>query len=373
MLKKGGFMGIISRYSSNFIEAFPKQINEGVYGATFYLENTPLYLRMEQLTEENKHQWTTFKTFSGEVARYLSYYLHLAETSPKELINFKASTGFTDEEFDSFCQELEEKVKNVKSKCLKERLDTLRSFSQSEMYTGPINLWGQQRPLAKDRYITYITKNPNFSMQSAFENEKKLSYESLKIYLKCCQDVLIVVGSDFSKEKSFENRGIFGNPWWIFKEEYRRLSMYIHGFCGVVAAEFFQKKASMEVSPLHAMQCIIQKHLKPGDGRISLPDSECTLNSDGSVTHRDSHNTSHNAPTQDYDITNVKFKKTPASKDNDHKNTIRLAAMCRIYFEDLELSEEPTVIDFIENVAFRTEIGPTLEGYRHAAVGCQIL
>lgn len=54
-------------------------------------------------------------------------------------------------------------------------------------------------------YIVYISKAPNFSIQNADMTGKEIN---LKNFIESYNDILISVGSDFSKEHSFHNRGI---------------------------------------------------------------------------------------------------------------------------------------------------------------------
>jgi hypothetical protein len=110
-------------------------------------------------------------------------------------------------------------------------------------------------------YIVYVTKNPDFSIQNAAN--KKLN---LKNFIESYSDILISVGTDFTAEDSFHNRGISRNPYWVFEEKYSGLSMLLHGFTGAVAEMFFPEKKFMKVKPVGIMQCIIKKNLFPNEG-----------------------------------------------------------------------------------------------------------
>ena len=99
------------------------------------------------------------------------------------------------------------------------------------------------------------------------------------------RDILIVVGSDFSNEEYFHNRGIFRNPYWILENKYAGLSMLLHGFSAVVAQEYFPSIKCMHVIPVGSMQSILCKELKLGDGHIvkstgDVDISSCVYNPD---------------------------------------------------------------------------------------------
>lgn len=236
----------------------PYVIREGVYGATFKKENESLYLRMELLTEENSDSWEHFKKMSCWVANLnsigiLSGLVRRAGLSsyPKHE-NMKEATGFTNEEYITFTERAIELKKKTNNKIVD--LLEANSAGSNHMYTG----------LEHDRYIVYISKNRDFSIQKAHKIAEKMS---LKNFIEAYNDILISMGSNFSYNDCFYNRGISRNPYWVFNEKYSGLSMYMHGFCGAVADKFL-KKEIMRVDPIGSMQYILQKNLRRGDGYI---------------------------------------------------------------------------------------------------------
>lgn len=121
------------------------------------------------------------------------------------------------------------------------------------------------------RYIVYISRNPNFSIQNCYSEDQEVS---LKNVFNKYNDIIISMGSNFTEnsEATFENRGISKNPYWVFEEKYTgslkyaNLSMILHGFTGAVAEKYFRAKILMEVTPLGSMLRIIKENLNPGEG-----------------------------------------------------------------------------------------------------------
>lgn len=232
----------------------PYLINPGVYGATFNRNDED-----QLLTETNAKCWSHFKDMNRWVANgdsrgILSGLVSLAgKVSYPKHEDVKEATGFTEDEYTQFT----EKAISLKKKTNDKIVELLKANSVGigHMYTG-------FRP-NDQRYIVYISKNPNFSIQNFDITNKNFS---LKAYIESYSDILITVGTDFSEGVSFYNRGISRNPYWVFEEKYSGLSMLLHGFCAVVADKYFPEKKMMTVKPVGSMQCIIKKNLLPGEG-----------------------------------------------------------------------------------------------------------
>lgn len=253
----------------NTEELSPYIIREGVFGATFNNNKEPLFLRMELLTEKNTNSWHNFKEMTSWVANNNSRGVLSGLVSLAGKVNYpkyedvKEVTGFTKEEYIAFT----EKAINLKKKTQNKIVDLLaaNSVGSNHMYTG-------FNP-GKLNYIVYISKNRNFSIQVADMTGKELN---LKNFIESYSDILISVGSDFSEEDSFHNRGISRNPYWVFEEKYSGLSMLVHGFTGAVA-KYFPKKTFMSVKPVGSMQYIIKKNLLPGEGYLERENKKIDL------------------------------------------------------------------------------------------------
>jgi len=125
------------------------------------------------------------------------------------------------------------------------------------------------------RYVVYISKNPQHDIQNV-----KAGNRTLKNYIESYDDILISMGSNFSREdQEFENRGIARNPFWVLNDKYAGFSMLLHGFTGMVAARFFPQKQSMVVHPLLSMLRIITKNLLPNEGYVEEKDKLTDLTS----------------------------------------------------------------------------------------------
>lgn len=250
--------------NSSLTSGEPFIVQEGIYGATFNKNGESLFLRMELLTEANTKCWAHFKQMSCWVANQNSRGVLSGLVKKAGEINYpkheevKEVTGFTDEEYIAFT----EKAISLKRKTDNKIVNLLEanSVGSNHLCTG--------FQLGKPRYIIYISKNPNFSIQNAYLEGKK--NQNLKNFIESYHDILISVGSDFSEEdkESFHNRGISRNPYWVFEEKYSGLSMLLHGFSGAVAHKFFPQKKLMSVRPVGSMQCIIKKNLFPNEGYI---------------------------------------------------------------------------------------------------------
>ncbi len=248
----------------------PHIIQEGVFGATFNKGGESLFLRMELLTEANAKSWAQFKTMTCWVANQnsrgvLSGLVSLAgKANYPKYEEVKEVTGFSNEEYITFT----EKAISLKEKTDKKIVDVLaaNSVGSNHMHTGFNS--GQLN------YIVYISKNPNFSIQNADMTGKEIH---LKNFIESYNDILISVGSDFSAEHSFHNRGISRNPYWVFEEKYSGLSMLLHGFTGAVADKYFPEKKLMHVKPVGSMQCIIKKNLLPEEGYIECSGTKIDL------------------------------------------------------------------------------------------------
>lgn len=241
----------------------PCIIQDRVFGATFNKNGEPLFLRMELLTEANTECWTRFKEMCCWVANQNSRGVLSGLVSVAGRISYpnyeevKKATGFTEEEYIAFTEKAISLKKKTDGKIA--LLLAANSVGSNHMYT-----YFQSGQL---HYIVYISKNPDFSIQNADMMSKEIN---LKNFIESYNDILISVGSDFSEEGHFSNRGISRNPYWVFEEKYSGLSMLLHGFSGAVADKYFPEKKLMRVNPVGSMQCIIKKNLLPGEGYIEL-------------------------------------------------------------------------------------------------------
>lgn len=236
-------------------------IKEDIYGATFNKNGEDLFFRMELLTEANTKCWARFKEMTCWVANQnsrgvLSGLVSLAgEIDYPKHKEVEEVTGFTEDEYIIFTEKAIRLKKKTDNKIVK--LLEANSVGSNHMCTdfesGKLN------------YIVYVSKNPSFSIQNADMTGKEIN---LKNFIESYNDILISVGSDFSKEDSFHNRGISRNPYWVFEEKYSGLSMLLHGFSAAVADKYFTEKKLMHVKPVGSMQSIIKKNLAPGEGYI---------------------------------------------------------------------------------------------------------
>ncbi len=256
-------MSIIGSFK-NSEQSVPYMVRDGVFGATIYKDKEPIYLRMELLTEKNTNDWGRYKQMAGWVANLnsrgvLSALVRLIGTprQPDYDESVKEFSGFTAEEYAAF---------TIKASDLKTRTQNKIVTVLEHNCVGSNHMSTYFEP-GKSKYIVYASRNPDFSIQQASSGITDESI-SLKKFIDAYNDILISVGSNFSNEDSFENRGISRNPYWVFEEKYSGLSMTLHGFTGAVAAKYFPEKTVMLVKPVGSMQSLINKSLLPGEGYV---------------------------------------------------------------------------------------------------------
>ncbi len=239
----------------------PYKDQYGTYSATFNRNGEPLFLRMELLTKRNELTWSHFKSITLAIANStcrgaLSTLICFSEENydpyDESVIQ---RTGFTKEEYTEFIKKAIALKKKTNNKIV--HLLQANQLGSSFMDT--------HFEETKKKYIVYITKNPSFSIEYAYYGASKYN---LKTFIEHYGDILISIGSDFSKTDSFHNRGISRNPHWVFEEKYSGLSMLLHSFIGAVATKYFPEKKFMHVQPMASMQCIITKNLLRGEGYI---------------------------------------------------------------------------------------------------------
>ncbi|QLH36747.1 MAG: hypothetical protein HWD61_11895 [Parachlamydiaceae bacterium] len=220
-----------------FQDFSPYFLQEGVFGATLNRENeSPIFLRMELLTKDNFTSWKKFKEMNDWVANchsrgVLSNLIRMAgESRYPNYETIKEVTGFTYQEYEAFTE------KAVKLKSQNDKIANIIAHNcvgSNHMVTS--------FEQGKLRYIVYASKNPTFSIQDAYKHIISNPC-NLKNYITAYSDILITMGTDFSENDYFHNRGISRNPYWVFEGKYAGLSILLHGFTGVVANTYFPEK-----------------------------------------------------------------------------------------------------------------------------------
>lgn len=199
---------------------------------------------MERITPVNTDSWTQYKRISAKLTNYNRGIIPVLIFQVEEEPSFeevKEVTGFTCQEYTIFMN------KAMKLKGKVERIIESTSIGSNFMETSYCS--------AITDYIAYITTD--ITKITLFPSEDM----TLKEYITFYKDILITVGSDFTNDISYHNRDIFRNPHWLFQGKYNCLSMWLHGFTGVVANIYYPDKKYMEVVPVGSMQCLLKKYL----------------------------------------------------------------------------------------------------------------
>lgn len=263
------------------------QVKEHVFkGKSFTSKGEVFYLHMELLTKENEEAWTQYAhqaklmtngsecslTGIGNKLK-LGYVIDEITDEMKDIWrydgkknkNYLPETGFSEQEFDELVQQLGTKgfqpFYYYSQKCAggkaKEKLLIL-----GMNWVGCGNMCTVAD--GTSRYIVYATKKPEFNILDI----PKSGSLTLKEFRTYYDNILMSVGSDFSQKDSFENRGIFRNPFNVVDETYNGIAMSLHAFAGAVAERYFPEKKSMVVSPIPIMQVLICASLKAEDVSI---------------------------------------------------------------------------------------------------------
>ncbi len=275
----------------------PQEIRPGVFGATFYSQGEPLFLRMELLTPENARNWTKFRDLTGWIVdtMYGGIFGKLVDLAGTDkcpsYAQIKEQTGFTEIEYSTFITKAIQQKNKTAGKIV--RLVAATPEGSAAMFTSHIP--------KELHYIAYVTKNATYSVPDVGAKDF-----TLKHYISAYSDILISMGSDFTKETTFHNRGISRNHYWVLQDKYAGFSMLLQEFTAAFAEQYSPTKLFMEVRPVGSMQCILQKSLSPDDGYVE--------NRDGTQT----------------DITNLTCSVRAAEH---HTNFVKVSALTRIYRE----------------------------------------
>jgi hypothetical protein len=284
-----------------------QEIRTNVYNISTEYRGEWIHWRMEKLTEKNTRAWTQFKNYSSKLIRRLE---KLAKKDTLSFDNCKDKNCFRDmnkSEFESFARKVYRMKDNINKtyRGFRSTIDLLNSTPQT-LFSFSF------RPEVSHCYIAYAANDFNFFMSELNEGNGFTFKEFQKQY----GNLLICVGSDFTREKTFENRGIFRNPVLYLEEKYQGFSMPLHGFTAIVAQKYFPEKEIFIVSPIGSMQKILSKQLSRGDGYVYTFDSRRQKVA--------------------VDIVDLKSNVTSFT---EHSNYIKLSALSRIFMEFINYKE----------------------------------
>lgn len=283
------------------IDVRPREIASGLFGATVYRDEEPIYLRMELLTEENAPSWAKFsqmskwmsKTDNRGVLNHIVEYLDPRWTPFKE--KHQEYSGFSNEEWMEF-------VGNILEG--KEKAPRLKDILyHHEVGVGHLSTTFERGKL---KYIVYASKTPNFSIR----DHRDLDWNdfTIKKYIEAYGNLLMTVGFDGYKR---EFRGISRSPFWVAQGKYQKMSMWLPAFIGAVMAKYFPENKEISVKPIGVMGRIIQKHLHRGEAFVEADHGKVDL--------------------MDYKIPNWE----------NPRYYIRVAALVRVYLQEILYSIDP--------------------------------
>lgn len=241
-------------------------------GAGFTQAREPIYFAMEKITEENYQTWINYKDFAYELTD---------QRGP-----LRGLSVFSDLDHDQFKEKYKEHYSDYLYKIAK-IIEPNKEKISFLIYYIPSGILGFDNILkrsdeSKDVYVVYISKNPitgiftpKISLSKEAFREMSIS-DKIKNFDEAYDDIIMSVGVEntfYPEEKkldpgireSVEHRGIFRNPLSAARDDYKGVSLLIHGFAGAVEFSYFQNKRFMVVLPTLGMAGILQKNIKPGD------------------------------------------------------------------------------------------------------------
>jgi hypothetical protein len=285
-----------------------QEIRTNVYNISTEYRGEWIHWRMEKLTEENTRAWTQFKNYSSELIRRLE---KLANKDTLSFDNYKDKNyfrGMNKSEFESFARKVYRMKDDIKKTYpgFKYSIGVLNSTPQTLLY-----FWF--RPEVSHCYIAYATNDFNFIISELNEGNGFTFKEFQKQY----GNLLICVGSDFTREKKIENRGIFRNPILYLEEKYQGFSTPLHGFTSIVAQKYFPEKEIFRVKPIGSIQKILSKQLSRGDGYVYTLDSYSQKV-----------------------VVDIVDLKSNENSFYEHTNHIKLSALSRIFMEFINYNKK---------------------------------
>lgn len=281
----------------------PTRISDYVFtGESFTSSGEKIYLHMELLTEENTKQWAQYatqaklivsdtngnddanhptliylaanialdrddETLTGKDKNcYENHNYQFKHDSEQQLAEVIANTGLAADEFKKIIQLLGRNefnninLYNSDKRMFVSKKDNLRVLARNS--SGSANM--DTIPEGTTKYIVYATKKPGFRIQD-IPLKDRLSLGEFRAYYN---NLVMCVGSNFKELTSFEDRGIFRNPFSVIANDYKGIAMIMHGFIAAVAERFFPTVNCMIVRPLPIMQKLICATLKPEEVTI---------------------------------------------------------------------------------------------------------
>lgn len=245
-----------------------QKISDSLFESTVTTKNgETIYLRMEEVTDENFKHWRQYREESedyagtrekfslygdpwGEDIKYGLIDCYLANR-PKYDATVQKRTGFDEEEYQEFLE-----------KCLNLSASRRKGINLNSIGSHHFLLAYQLKKEGK-HFVVYATTNPRFSILNIRERE----YYDLKDYFDRFKEIILSVGCRLSElePRVFENRGIFRNPYWIINPGYGNISLVLHAMSAVVARKYFNKDV-LRITPIPSMQNIISNGLKEKNG-----------------------------------------------------------------------------------------------------------
>lgn len=267
-------LAVITAACSGHIDIIPKQIEPNIFiGEGKAQSGEKFFLRMEQVTNDNYAFWRRYLNATKSIVGGSRSLLEgLMQTTNAER-DGNGNIQYINQHYEDCANYLDfdraEFQKLINSLGAGGYLagpeHSRKRSALLEVYGGSSNFF-----LIRDNqhYVVFASKTRDFSTH--FPDERKNAeppdeFITLKEYIRRYDDLLMCVGSWFTSDDHYHNRGIFRNPMSMIQNSHKGIAMLLHSFSGSVVQKFFPERKTMVVKPLTSMQHLICKHFKPGE------------------------------------------------------------------------------------------------------------
>ncbi len=262
--------------SASSINVEPTELRPGVYiGEGRAKSGEKFYLRIERVNDSNYPFWSSYLSATNKfcnsgksVLGYLMNRIRLIdEVDGKKQFVYGDHEGVPDM-VGMDANELQQLIDALGRGGYYKGGERRRRNALLQIDSGSCHLITAP---AEGNYVTFASRCREISTTDlASERDANVSDMSLKDYFRQYRDILMCVGSQLSSDgKSFENRGIFRNPYSMIQKDYLGISMVLHGFTGAVVQKFFPERTKMVVRPVPSMQLIIFETLGRDDYTVA--------------------------------------------------------------------------------------------------------
>ncbi len=252
-----------------------KEIESGLLyvGENITPNGTPIYYAYEKVDESNFDFWSHYEQRSSRISQIFTSLCRYSETPKKDEDRefFQTIFDFTSEELDIFCRKLAPKL-------IRNEVFTGRN----SMHNGIAGMWQALKKSTNEvqKYVFYASKLLVTKRFKAFEpityldsthNHLEKSLHVLNQFKRQFGTIIMscVATTSTNYVPCLHHFGVFKNPLSVIdlKNNYKDISMQLHGFSAVVQLSFFEGREFMETTPIDSMKNIMINKGVPIEGK----------------------------------------------------------------------------------------------------------